>query len=1187
MKLNARLPALVVALACCHLSPPANAQPLSAGQRASARPVTVYLVLEGDPAAVAAAGARSSRALAGAALRTRARAAQLQAQQATVQTQLQAVGARVTGRFTRVANALRVRVAEDQLPRLAGLAGVKRVERARLYHRLLTTSVPFVGASSVWSPLLGDADGRGVRIGLIDSGIDYTHADFGGSGQADDFASNDPTRLEPDTFPTAKVAGGFDFAGDAYNPNDAGHETPIPDPDPLDCKANGHGTHVAGIAGGFGVLTNGQTYAGEYSSELSFSQFSVGPGVAPRALLYALRVFGCEGPTGLVTDALEWAADPNGDFDFADRLDVVNLSLGSEFGTLDPESTDIAAANRLAELGCVVVCAAGNDENIFFSVSAPGVAERAISVANTIHQGKGQALEVLSPAGIAGKYYFVEGAITKPLTNSGPVTGKLVYMQPRIGCGPPANAAALAGNIALIDRGTCFFSEKIMYAQAAGAVAVVMVNNLETAPIVMGGDPEGITIPGGMISKDDGALLKARLGQTVTVSLDAKTTVERPEFIDTLDDHSSRGPGSPSSLLKPEISAPGVEIISAKAGSGHEGTSFTGTSMASATVAGAAALLRQLHPDWSAEDVKAALMNAAKPMTDDEGTPYPESRMGAGRLQVAAAARAQVTAAAENANGQVGVSFGALVLAEPYQETRRVRLTNHSNAAVTYQIALSNSVKQAGLEVRALSNTVTVPANGSATVSLQLNADPAAFDLFPDATTEGLIGAGTALPRHFLFEASGQLWFASGAEAIHVPFYANARAASDFKAATPQIRLPAGESTVLQPEITIRFQGRSLSTNLFPLVSAFQLGDTSPNKRLADPNRATADLLAVGAATDMASVGSFADSSVYFGLATAGAWATPQPGLAEFDILIDVDNDGRADFAIYNDNASVTNNFGGKDVFLSVVLELSPDFYILSTNAVSFLNVYPADEVETALFNNSVMILSAPAESIGLTIESPSFRYKVQTFARSGSVDETGWIPFDAAWPVIDTAFFSADGSPIHEDGMPLRVRLDREAAAQTGQRLPRVLLLHHFALPEKRMEIVTLDLSNDDTDYDGLPDWWEQLRFTGLTAAGANTDFDGDGAPDRHEFLADTEPKNANSVFKMLSASRASSSNISVRWSGLAGQVYALERSTNLVEGFTVIVRNDIQATPPVNSVTDTDAAGSGPYFYRVRLKN
>jgi hypothetical protein len=222
-----------------------------------------------------------------------------------------------------------------------------------------------------------------------------------------------------------------------------------------------------------------------------------------------------------------------------------------------------------------------------------------------------------------------------------------------------------------------------------------------------------------------------------------------------------------------------------------------------------------------------------------------------------------------------------------------------------------------------------------------------------------------------------------------------------------------------------------------------------------------------------------------------------------------------------------------------------------------------------------------------LTQTSPAFRYKVLTFVPSGSVDGTGWIPFNPARPVIDTAAFSSDGVPIYDDTNPIKVSLDREAAALTGQRLPRLLLLHHFNLPGKRMEIVTLDLANDDTDADGMPDWWEQMAFSGLAVAGKNTDFDGDGASDRHEYLAGTDPKNNKSAFKLLSANRAGASSIVVRWSSVAGQIYVLERSTNLGAGFAEIVRDDVAATPPVNSITDTSAAGTGPFFYRVRLKD
>jgi len=1147
--------------------------------------ISVFVELDDSPV-VTTARSRSGPQLAEAALSARTRAARLQQKQEALATTLSGFGARVSARFTRVSNGLRVRIPEDQVDRLASLPGVRRVQPVRLYSRHLATSTPFVGTPTVWATPTTGVDGRGLRIGIIDSGIDYHHADFGGSGKVADFTANDPTRLEPGTFPTTKVVGGFDFAGDAYNPNDDAHENPIPDNDPLDCAANGHGTHVAGIAAGYGVLADGSTYRGDYTLDLDFARFSIAPGVAPNASLYALKIFGCDGSTALVTDALEWAADPNGDYDFSDRLDVVNLSLGGDFGTLDPEDSDLAAANRLAQLGTIVVCSAGNSENIFFAVGAPGVADRAISVANSISKGRGKALAVLGPPSVAGNYFMVEGGLTPALTNAGPVTGRLVYSDPPLACEPFANAAAVRGNIALIDRGVCFFANKILNAQNAGAIAVVVVNNLDGAPIPMGGESAGIRIPGIMISKADGALLKERLGEGVTVRLDAETSIIRTEFVDTLDDGSSRGPASPTSALKPEISAPGSNIESAKAGSGSGAISQSGTSMSAPMVTGAAALLRQIHRDWPVDHIKAALMNAARPIRSPEGAAYPESRMGAGRLQLAEAARATVSILADDDTGRVGVSFGSWIVASPREDRRTVRLVNHSDRPETFRVTFSNSVVQAGLRFVPGDNSVTVPPRGIATTSVRLIADPHSLDLVPDATTPAVIGGGTPVPRHFLYEASGQLWFHNDSQSLHLPCYVNARAGSDYRLPDTTWRLPSRDSTKIRPELTLRFLGDSSPTNLFPIVSAFELGETSPDKNLADPNRSAVDLLAVGVATDVASVPSFDDSFLYFGLATAGAWSTPQPALMEFDVFIDVNKDGFEDYGIYNGNAASTNTGGAKDAFMSVVVELDSGFNVISTNSVAYLNYYAADEWDTAVFNNSVMVLPVPVGAIGLSRSASSFRYRVRTFTQSGSVDRTSWIPFDAARPVIDTAFSSPDGTPMHDDGFPLTVRLDREAARESGRRLPKVLLLHHSGPSDSRFEIATLDLENDDTDNDGLPDWWEQRYFSGIGVAGPDTDTDGDGASDRAELASGTHPNDSRSAFRMRSASRVSNRNISVRWTGIAGQVFTLERSTNLLYGFTEVVRDNIESTPPLNSITDTNAPDPGPYFYRVKLK-
>src|SRR5207302_1797216 len=143
-----------------------------------------------------------------------------------------------------------------------------------------------------------------------DTGIDYTHANFGGPGTVAAFGTafaNSSRPADPSMFgPNApKVKGGTDLVGDAYT----GLNTEMPDPNPLDC--NGHGSHTAGTAAGFGVTSAGATYTGPYDASTFSRSFNVGPGVAPLADLYSVRVFGCSGFTSSqnVVTAIEWAVD--------------------------------------------------------------------------------------------------------------------------------------------------------------------------------------------------------------------------------------------------------------------------------------------------------------------------------------------------------------------------------------------------------------------------------------------------------------------------------------------------------------------------------------------------------------------------------------------------------------------------------------------------------------------------------------------------------------------------------------------------------------------------------------------------------------------------------------------------------------------------------------------------------------
>ena len=241
---------------------------------AASRPY--YVVLDGDAIGdVALAGGDRGAA--------RARIAR---QHAMLEADLVKLGARPVARLKNLVNAVQVLATPAQAARIVGLAEVVRVEPVPTYVRKNASAVPFVGAYKAWSE--ASVHGEGVRIGIIDTGIDYLHADFGGPGTPEAYQDNDPTIIEAGTFPTAKVVGGLDFVGDKYDPS-GGKAVPAPDDDPLDCAGlqamvitGGHGTHVAGTAAGQGVLADGKTFTGPYNQSVPPSSFRVGPAWRPR-----------------------------------------------------------------------------------------------------------------------------------------------------------------------------------------------------------------------------------------------------------------------------------------------------------------------------------------------------------------------------------------------------------------------------------------------------------------------------------------------------------------------------------------------------------------------------------------------------------------------------------------------------------------------------------------------------------------------------------------------------------------------------------------------------------------------------------------------------------------------------------------------------------------------------------------
>ena len=313
---------------------------------------------------------------------------QVAAAQATLMPQLAALNARVLFQTSLVYAGVAVTIPADQLDRLRALPGIARV--TVIPPKLPSDVIPSAPAGALPAvAAVAAATGQGLRIGMIDRGIDYTHADFGGPGTPAAYLANDPVLIEPGSFPTAKVDG-FDFAGDSYDAGStSGGDTPAPDPDPRECNQPdayaGRGTNTAGLAAGFGVAADGTPYHGPYGPGVDLSTLRVAPGVAPEAQLYALKIFGCHGSTALLTQAIERAVDPNGDGNPADHLDVLIISVGTPFGSDD--DPDSIAVNNAVRAGMVVVVAAGDNLATFYSVDSPASASLAIAVGATDASG--------------------------------------------------------------------------------------------------------------------------------------------------------------------------------------------------------------------------------------------------------------------------------------------------------------------------------------------------------------------------------------------------------------------------------------------------------------------------------------------------------------------------------------------------------------------------------------------------------------------------------------------------------------------------------------------------------------------------------------------------------------------------------------------------------------------------------
>lgn len=911
--------------------------------------VDVMVELTGDPVAVVEAKAKKELT-SGQAAGVRAR---LKQQQDAVAGTIKRDGGAVRSTMQSAYNGMRVTVKRNKVPQLAQLSAVAGVHAVQVQTRNNAVSVPFLGVPQVWKNT--GYTGKNVKVAIIDTGIDYTHADFGGPGtkaayekaKASSTQKADPALFGPNA---PRVKGGWDFVGDDYDgakPN----SVPKPDPNPLDCE--GHGSHVAGSAAGGGVTEDGKAYTGPYDASTATKQWKVGPGAAPQADLYALRVFGCSGSTEVTTEAIDWAVQH--------RMDVINMSLGSPFGRVN-DPTSVAATNAVAA-GVVVIASAGNSGPNPYLTGAPGAGRGVVSVAATDSSETFPGAKISLPGGSAVDAINANGA-TLP---GGPLRVVVLADDPAtpeneaLGCSEEAytkagitKAAGAPAQIAVSQRGSCARVAKAIFAQKAGADAALMINNADIYPPYEGpiasnpdtGEAYEVTIPLLGVKASDGPTVNAAAGQQVTL---AASRLANPGFRG-FGSFSSGGPRSGDSGLKPGVSAPGVSIASASVGTGTDAQYLSGTSMAAPHVAGIAALTVQAHRGWTASDVAAALVSTADPA---KVSGYRLTLGGAGLVDTAQSVGTKVVATGDTyvsgteSYKEPSLSFGLAEFNGTFRGTKTVTLVNHGTQAMTFRAAQEASRQSRPARLSFSPASVRVPAGGQATVRVTLTARSR--------------DVGSAVDENDPFgfhEVSGSVRLTSGSTVLRVPYLLVSRAAANITA-TPIGQLRSSGQT----RVAVANAGGALAAG----ADVYTWGLTDPANDV-DPKSTGSGFDLRAAGVQAADVGG--KKMLVFAVTMHDRFSNAASN--EYDVSIDTNGDSKPDYVVFAaDSGQIRagDANGLSEVFIKEV----------ATNrmaASGYLTVAPTD--------GSTVLLPVKAADLGLTQSKGDFSYQVSSYSLEG-----------------------------------------------------------------------------------------------------------------------------------------------------------------------------------------------------------
>ena len=644
-------------------------------------------------------------------------ARRIEAAQNRLRQELARRGIRVTGSVKTLLNAVFVRASEEQAAELRGLPGVRRVAWLPPMKRHLDEAVKLVGVPQAWNVIGGAGNaGAGVKIGIIDTGIDQDHPAF-----------QDPSLQPPSGFPKCQPAdcaytNSKVIVARSYVDMLVWGDVPSASrPDDLSPRDRvGHGTGVAMIAAGLGNTGPSATITG----------------VAPKAWLGNYKVFGSPGANDwtygdVVIEALNDAFD--------DGMDIVALSLGwsAMYGPFDAGATCgetggnacdalAQAVENVVKLGMAVVVSAGNDGdlgNLFptlNSLNTPGTAPSAITVGASTNAhiwfssvrvaGSDVPSNLRSIPARFGDGPKPAGSLTAPLRD-------VTRLEDNGRACSPLATGTLSGAIALIQRGDCAFATKVNNAQKAGAVGVI-IYQVDGSDYVFAPAALAETgIPAVLIGNTDGRNLKAFLGSNPDrpVTLDPALSALRADF-DTVADFSSRGPAIGDSNIKPDLVAVGTDLYTATQKYDPNGdmyspdgyTAIQGTSFAVPMVAGAAALVKQRNSGFSAAQLKSAVVNTASQEVRDEGATARVTAVGAGKLNAEAAVRTNVTV------DPATLSFG-VVTQGGLPMSKTLRINNGSNS--TLNLAVAQRDADSNLRVVLSANTV---GPGSTTVSVRL-----------------------------------------------------------------------------------------------------------------------------------------------------------------------------------------------------------------------------------------------------------------------------------------------------------------------------------------------------------------------------------------------------------------------------------------------------------------------------------